>query len=991
MKKKLILLTFLIFCQISYAAGKISGKVTDVITHEPLIGANIILIGTSLGTATDMEGRYTITGIPEGKYSVKVSYIGYEPKQVDVQIKDNQHIELNFELNVVSVATQEVIITAQASGQNEAINKQLTSENIVNVVSSARIQELPDYNAAESIGRLPGISLIRSGGQATRVVIRGISPEYNQITISGVPIPSNESGGGGRGIDMRMISSSSLGSIEVFKTISPDMDASVLGGSVNLGIRKAAKSIQLEKSTGLLNLPNMSLQLQGGYTDLTKEYNDYKLDLNFEKRFFNNKLGLFVQGIIQQQNFTSNSLDANYTQVAVTVNPDSLAMTNLNLYFIPRIEKRYNGTITFDYDIPNGSLSLMNIISQSKSKTNSFRQEYGLERGGNNVHYYVNENPNTLNLITNIFNYNQKTSLFDVDATLSHSYSENIFPDSWTITFEQLSVGTDKIDDKLSPVKIAELAHPLVDMKNLFLRNVETSNSFTKERNLRASIDFSKDINISDFLSVKLKTGGMYSYISRYYDYNYGYGFVWFGEIGKRIVTELPWLQDYGITPNPTENSGIFLLPFIDPNLNIGTFLDGAYKFDNKLNLSYMRRIKEIVVDYGMHLEAAPTGGAGAWVPNMFSSQASDYSGNEKRSAAYLMGTFRIGQMLTFMTGVRFQNLTTSYKANRFYNASASNPYPKELPHIDTTVVKTHGYWLPAATIKFDPLPWISLRGAYTNTLAYPNYNAIIPIIDVYTGSVRWNNVNLKPIRSENFDLQISLYNNELGLFAFGGFLKRIKDFVFYYSSYITDPSKYEGLYNVPQYRQLNVKGYSIGTYYNNPNEVKVWGIESEWQTHFWYLPSPLNGLVLNINYTHTFSKAKYPYTIVGNTGFPYFRPTYKDSTYEDRLINQPDDIVNVSLGWDYKDFSILLSMIYQSSIFNSTNYWNALRTDKDKYLRWDIVAKQKLPWYNVELFLNLTNLNGANDTFILRGNNYEDWEESYGLKIDFGFRVNFR
>lgn len=285
-------------------------------------------------------------------------------------------------------------------------------------------------------------------------------------------------------------------------------------------------------------------------------------------------------------------------------------------------------------------------------------------------------------------------------------------------------------------------------------------------------------------------------------------------------------------------------------------------------------------------------------------------------------------------------------------------------------------------------MPWISLRGAYTNTLAYPNFRAIIPIIDVYTGSVRWNNVNLKPVRSENFDVQLSVYNNELGLFTLGGFLKRINDFEYYYSSYITDPSKYEGLYNVPQYPKLNVKGYSIGAYYNNPNQILLWGIESEWQTHFWYLPAPLDGLVLNINYTHAFSKVKYPYTIVGNTGYPYYKPIYIDTTYTDRLINQPDDIINVSLGWDYKDFSILFSMIYQSAIFNSTNYWNALRTDKAKYLRWDVVAKQKLPWYNIELFLNLNNLNGENDTYVVRGNNFTDNDESYGLKVELGIRM---
>lgn len=981
--------------QLILAAGSIRGTVTDATTGEPLFGANVIIAGTSLGAATDFDGEYRIHNVAAGTFTLKASYIGYEPITESVTLAEGVNLQFDIKLKNVTVSTDDVIITAQAQGQNAAINQQLSSDNIVNVVSSSRIQELPDANAAESIGRLPGISLVREGGQATKVVIRGLSPQYSQITMNGVPIPSNESGsnndkfGGGRGIDMRMISSSSLDGIEVFKTSSPNMDAAVLGGTVNLGIRKASKSISGESILPAY-MPAMSLLVQGGYKDLTSEYNNYKIDLGLEKRFLDNKLGVFVQGIMQQQNLTSNSLDANYGQYQKTVNPDSLYLDHLNLYFNPRTEKRYNGTVTIDYEIPNGSITLTNIFSQSKSESNYFRQEYGLERGNNDIHYYVDESPNELNLITNILNYNQKTSFVDIDATFSHSYSENISPDSWNLQFEQLSAGTNQINDRLSPVKIAELAHERVNFDDMNLRRINTSDRFTKQRELRGAVDFTKDFSIADFLSLQLKAGGMYAYTDRSYDYNEGNGSIVFGPIGDLIAKEYPWLtSEYGISSST--NANMFLTPFLDPDMNIGTYLNGDYAFSNKLNLDYMRRVKEIIVDYGNNLDAAPTGGFGTWVPNMYGNQARDYSGQEDRSAGYLMGTFKMGQSVSFMAGARYQNLTTAYSANRFYNASSSNPYPQELPHRDTTVTKSHGYLLPAFNIKFDPLPWLSLRGSYTNTLAYPNFRDIIPIIDVYSGSVDWNNVNLKPARSENFDLQLSVYNNEMGLFTVGGFLKRIDDFVFWQDGYVNDPEEFEGLHDVSGLPNLNVKGYRVRTYYNNPNIVELWGFEADWQTHFWYLPGPLSGLVLNVNYTHNSSEAKYPISEVGNTGFPLFQPTYKDTTYTDALIDQPDDIVNVSLGWDYEGFSVLFSMIYQSSIFNRTNFWNALRTDKDEYLRLDIAARQKLPWYNMEVFLNLNNLNGANDIYLMRGNGFKDTDESYGLTAELGIRTSFR
>ena len=154
-------------------------------------------------------------------------------------------------------------------------------------------------------------------------------------------------------------------------------------------------------------------------------------------------------------------------------------------------------------------------------------------------------------------------------------------------------------------------------------------------------------------------------------------------------------------------------------------------------------------------------------------------------------------------------------------------------------------------------------------------------------------------------------------------------------------------------------------------------------------MPGVLSGLVLNVNFTHVFSKAEYPLTVV--THPTPLKTVYVDSSYEDKLINQPDNIVNVSLGWDYKGFSILGSMIYQSGIFNSTAFYNALRTDKAAYTRFDLAAKQLLPWYGIEVFMNINNLNGANDTFIERGNGFNNSDESYGLTAQMGFRVNLQ
>src|SRR3972149_1951540 len=86
----------------------------------------------------------------------------------------NTNVQLNIGLKQIILEGEAVVITAQMRGQLAAINQQITAKTIVNVVSEEKIKELPDANAAEAIGRLPGVSLLRSGGEGNRVILRGM-------------------------------------------------------------------------------------------------------------------------------------------------------------------------------------------------------------------------------------------------------------------------------------------------------------------------------------------------------------------------------------------------------------------------------------------------------------------------------------------------------------------------------------------------------------------------------------------------------------------------------------------------------------------------------------------------------------------------------------------------------------------------------------------------------------------------------------------------
>lgn len=973
------------------ASGSISGKVTDSSTGEPLIGVNVILEGTSLGAATNLDGKYLIPVVPAGSYKLKASYIGYKSEIIQIKIKEGESLVENIKLVAVGVSSKEVVVTAQASGQNAAVNQQLSSNNVVNVVSSARIQELPDANAAESVGRLPGISLVRSGGEATQVVIRGLQPQYNEITIDGVQIPANDAGSisaggfyatptntpGGRAVDLSMISSNSLEGIEVYKTVTPDMDAAVLGGTVNFNIREA-------KGTPS-GAPAISLLAQGSYDNLMSTYNDYKFVASIEKRFFNDRLGIFLQGIAQRQNLTSNQLGGSYYQPNKQQHPDSVVLGSMNASFSPNVENRYNGILSLDYRLPNGKLALMNLISHGTSNNESHSETYNLANYGNDIQFGTQLTSNELNVVTNILEYEQTFGSFKVDAKLSNSYSDNRTPSGWMLVFDQLSAGTGSIPNYQSPMQIAQASSKLIDLKKMVWQGNSTWSSFNKQDDKQASVDLQYNLNLSDFVSVIFKGGGQYRYTTRYYNFDDGFGSLYSGSAsGFRLslVQALPWLTQPPYNFDPTGNQYFYINGFYNPNMNFGKFLKGDYGMYSAVNAGTINTIMNEIKILGAAATQPQT--VPSYLPDQYSSTASDYSGNEFRSAEYLMATINIGPQITIIPGARYQGLKTSYTAAHFIgNADATNPYPSQLNHTLVTQDEYHGYLLPDISMKYSPFTWLSFRASYTSSLAYPDYNTIIPRLDVSSNSghyVVWNNYALRPAFSHNYDFQAALYDNSIGLFAVSPFLKRIDDLIFSQSTFITDPSKYAG---VPS----NTKTYSLTTFINNPNRVDVWGIETEWQTHFWYLPGVLSGLVMNVNYTHIFSGATYPYTNTVHSPVYPFPTVNVDTSYNDRLIQQPNDIVNLSIGFDYNKFSILVSMIYQAQIYNSTNFYNSLRSDKAKYLRWDLSAKQGLPWYGIEVFFDVNNINSEEDVYTIRGSGLPNSISNYGLTADLGFR----
>ncbi len=947
------------------ANSNIEGRVLDAQTKSPLPGANVMLKGTSLGAPTDLDGRYVIHNVPPGKYIIRATYIGYRNKEVSINVKQGVDIKRDFMLEAVGVQGKTVVVTGQASGQNAAINQQLSSNRIMNSVSAARIQELPDANAAESVGRLPGVSLIREGGEGASVVIRGLAPQYNQILIDGVQMAATDIGD--RGTDLSMISSNMLQGIEVYKTVTPDMDAAVLGGVVNFQLREAKQN-----ATGG---PEIGLLTQGGYNGLQDAYNDYKSVASIGDRFFDKRFGVFAQADVESINLTSNNLGGTYDlSTKVYGKPNPTILNQLNLTDHPRNRERYDATVVMDYKLPRGKLQLMNFFSRSNTVTQSRGQSYDLVNS--QIGFTAGNSPNTLNVITDLLDYEQTFSASKLDVRLSHSYSENISPNNWTITFLQSSAGLSTVPRSEFPQLIAKTGTSKIDPNNMFVYTTQSSNSFSRQRNITGAVDFESNINFSDLVTSILKFGGKFRYTDRSYNYNEGDGDLYLAsgqDLRAAIIRAFPWMAQ---PPYNLKADGTVPLPitaFEDSSFSYGKFLNGNYAMGPATNFGMLSQLIDISKKYGT---------LGSYSTNAAASVTHDYSGNEYENAGYIMVTVNIGPEITIVPGVRYQGLLTSYTAPRGVETMASQ---LTYTYHDTTFNEYHGYWLPDVSVRYKPLSWFDVRLAYTNTLSYPDFVTIVPRIDIgVSNSVAWNNYALNPAHSQNYDLYLSFYDNTIGLLTAGGFLKQIDNLIFPSSSYITNPSLYPGI-------PSSTGGYLINTYINDPYRVNVWGTELDWQTHFWYLPGPLSGLVLNVNYTHIFSGAKYPYTLTVPGVYPTYIPSHVDTFYTDRLLYQPNDIANLSVGYDYLGFSVRVSMIYQANVFNQTNFWPELRSDKAKYARWDLSAKQDLPWFGLEAFFDLNNINSQSDIYVIHGSGFPQSEQDYGMTADLGLRWSLR
>ena len=932
-------------------ATDIKGQVLDAATGEALIGATVLIKDSTKGASTDLDGNFIIRNVEDGSYTLLIRYLGYQEQEVNITIQDGQYEALVFNLMPIALTGEDVLVYGQAIGQVKAINQQRESDAIVNIVSEEKMRELPDVNAAEAIGRLPGIALQRNNGEGQKVIIRGLDPKYTNITINGVKVPSNS--GSNKSVDLSMISTEALAGIEVYKSPTPDMDADAIGGTVNLVLREAP------------NVNTSKLSLEGAYNGLKSTFGNYKASANLSRRYLDQKLGVILQGNVEGIERSSNDFGGGY-QILEDIQP-----LNFNLSDQIEFRTRSSFNLNLDYRLKNGNLALYSYYASTGRDMESRNENYRPIED-NIVQYSMSVSEREISLLTNMVSGEHNWKGIDIDWSTSFSRTKGESPGSYYMLFEDIEAYSH--DPILNDVPMAQWVDSArTDFSRSRLRNGSFNTGSQIEDNLTALINI--EIPLSQgFIESSFKMGAKAQRMGREKDdATLAETFYYLGGLEMRTAIDL-W-QETNDALSLTPDGRIALNNFIGSNpYEVGTFLGGDYRMTNPLSAGLIKNWidtqKEILhIDrYGLE---------------------DNYLYDENIDAYYGMINVNVGNYVKIISGVRFEDTFNDMTAKY---SRLQERYGQQGTIDDTTRTKSYKEIMPHLHVKIQPVDWFDLRLSYAQTLARPDYNMVIPKanINAERSRITAGNPELKHMTADNYDITATFFSPKLGLLSVSGFYKELKNIFFPVSGLYLASDSLAAVWGFP-----SRAGYDLTSYDNSP-EAMVRGIEVDLQTNLSALDSPLSGVVLSLNVTRQFSETtKYNFTTEDSlVGFVRGRPVFEKfvvkKTREIDMPGQPPLIFNLSIGYDLKGFSGRISGNYQSDYLVGAGQSEIQDTNSGEFWRWDLALKQKIN-DNLVAHFSISNLTG------MREQTYRNYEQRYprsishyGAITNFGIRYTF-
>lgn len=881
--------------------GVIAGKIVDGDSNFSLPGATIKIENSNRYTVSDQNGGYEFLSLPEGTYNVYVEYLGYVTASQEVTVRADHSTTANFELFTGVEELNEIVIVGDyLRGQAKALNQQRNNANISNIISADQVGRFPDANIGDALKRVPGITMQNDQGEARNIIVRGLSPELNSVTLNGDRIPSAE--GDNRNVQMDLIPSDMISSIEVNKTLTSDMDADAIGGSVNLLTRAVP------------NRERISVTLSGGYAPI-REKGLYNGAFIYGNRFADNKLGIIASATWQSQNFGSDNIEAVWDKD--DNNKPFISQMDIRKYDVQRVRRSFSLSSDYVFN-ENNRMDFTAMYNWRDDRENRYRTRYRdieLQDDGSYIGEIRretkggidnNRNKNTRLEDQRVINFSLRgehllSARLDMDWAVSYSKASEDRPNERYMDFRQKKVvmGQSVANDDSPFVYAVAGENP----EKFELRKITENHNYTQEEEIGAKVNFRLPLSVIDGEKGRLRFGARVRLKDKKRD-NIFYSY-----------KPLNAMESLAQTPNVYWSGENF-----HPGSQYapGYFVDRAYL--GSLDLTNPNLFKETLE------------------PAEFLS--SNYKAKESITAGYLRWDQDFNDKTSIITGVRLEHTAIEYTGN----------YVMDEEDLLGEIKNKNNYLnvLPSVTLKHKFTENFILRAAVTTSLARPNYYNLAPYVNVIQedAEIAAGNPNLKATYATNFDVMVENYFKNIGIVSGGVFYKNLNNFIYTYNNNVYTANDFSA--DFPTIANPIPAGENWDfTQARNGDKVSVYGFEIAFQRQLDFLPGKFfKNFGLYANYTYTKSDAKGITNEDGEArtglGLPRTAP----------------HMLNGSLAWENKKFSARLSANFTSAYLDEIggNEFEDSYYDKQFFLDYNMSYKFMSKWRVFFEANNLTN-----------------------------------
>ena len=702
----------------------IKGRVLDD-SGNPLPGAVVTLDGKTRSTVTDADGFYSFANLSKGNHALKVAYIGFAPSQKVVAVKGGD-VVLDIVMKDTSQELGEVVVAGVFSGQQRAINMQKSNLNVTNVVSADQIGKFPDSNIGDALKRISGINVQYDQGEARFGQVRGTPADFSSVTVNGSRIPSAE--GDIRNVQLDLIPSDMIQTIEVSKTLMPDQDGDAIGGSINLVTKSSPQRLTLNAVAG------------SGYNWVSRKA-QMNFGLTVGNRFFNDRLGFMAAA---SYNYAPvGSYDTEFIWEKDDDGKVYLSDYQMRQYYVTRERQSYSLSLDWKFDDFN-KIWFKGIFNNRNDWENRYRL---------NLKDITPEGTADVRVQTKGGSGDESNARLERQRTMDFTFGgENRLGPvglDWKIGYARASEERPNeryIDYRMKKQKFSfDLTNPrepfatakegstmLLD-DDFSLKELTQQQETIKEQDFKVALDFNTKLGERS----KLKFG--------------------FKFVNKTKDKEIDF---YEYTP-----------------LNEKAF--DADAFANTVNQSTDRFMPSAKYQTGTFVTKEFLGALNLDDATLFDKSqvaeelAGNYNARENVTSGYVRINSRLSDKIEFMGGLRVENTDLRY---------TGRVYDDESNTVANTDPATSSYvnLLPSLLFKMEPAKDLIVRAGYNQSLSRPKYSAIVPGMNIKRGDNELviGNPGLEATTSHNVDLSAEYYWKSVGLVSAGLFYKRIEGFI---------------------------------------------------------------------------------------------------------------------------------------------------------------------------------------------------------------------